>query len=233
MSKKGEIYDIAQWYPRMAVYDDLRGWDTQPYIGSEFYLEYGHFDYYVTVPSSFMIVGSGELKNPQEVLTKTQVDRLAKAKVSDTTVMISNCRVEVDDPGQPSPKASGTQTWHFHMDNTRDVAFSASPVFVIDAARINLPGGATSLAMSAYPPESAGDEAWGQSSAVLKHSVEQFSKKWYPYPYPAAINVAGFSTGMEYPGIVFDGIPDKGKQIFWDHRTRNWPLMVSNDRRFQ
>jgi hypothetical protein len=234
MSKKGEIYDMAQWYPRMAVFDDLRGWDTQPYIGSEFYLEYGHFDYYVTAPASFMIVGSGELKNPQDVMTKTQIDRLAQAGASDKTIMIRTPE-EVDDPAS-RPKTSGTLTWHFHMDSTRDVAFSASPVFVLDAARINLPDGATSLAMSAYPPESAGDEAWGQSSAVLKHAVEQFSKKWYPYPYPVAINVAGFSTGMEYPGIVFDGIPDKGKQLFWitAHEIgHTWfPMIVgSNERR--
>jgi hypothetical protein len=218
----------------MCVYDDLRGWDTEPYIGSEFYLEYGHFDYYVTVPSSFMIVGSGELKNPQDVLTRTENDRMAQAKASDKTVMIRT-PAEVDDPAS-RPKTSGTLTWHFHMDSTRDVAFSASPVFVIDAARINLPGGHTSLAMSAYPPESAGDEAWGQSSAVLKHAVEQFSKKWYPYPYPAAINVAGFSTGMEYPGIVFDGIRDAGKQLFWitAHEIgHSWfPMIVgSNERR--
>jgi len=234
MSKKGEIYDMAQWYPRMCVYDDLRGWDTQPYIGSEFYLEYGHFDYYVTVPSSFMIVGSGELKNPQEVLTKAQNDRYAKAKTSDATVMIRTPE-EVDDPAS-RPRTSGTLTWHFHMDNTRDVAFSASPVFVIDAARINLPNGATSLAMSAYPPESAGADGWEPSTAIMKHSVETFSKRWYPYPYPAAINVAGFSTGMEYPGIVFDGIPDKGKQLFWisAHEIgHSWfPMIVgSNERR--
>ena len=234
MSKKGEIYDMAQWYPRMCVYDDLRGWDTQPYIGSEFYLEYGHFDYYVTVPSNFMIVGSGELKNPQDVLTKTQNDRLAKAKASDATVMIRTPE-EVNDPAS-RPKASGTLTWHFHMDSTRDVAFSASPVFVIDAARINLPNNATSLAMSAYPPESAGPDGWGPSTAIMKHSVETFSKRWYPYPYPAAINVAGFSTGMEYPGIVFDGIPDKGKQLFWisAHEIgHSWfPMIVgSNERR--
>jgi hypothetical protein len=234
MSKKGEIYDMAQWYPRMAVFDDLRGWDTQPYIGSEFYLEYGHFDYYVTAPASFMIVGSGELKNPQDVLTKTQIDRLAQARASDKTIMIRTPE-EVDDPAS-RPKTSGTLTWHFHMDNTRDVAFSASPVFVLDAARISLPDGATSLAMSAYPPESAGDDTWGQSTAVMKHAVEQFSKKWLPYPYPAAINVAGFSTGMEYPGIVFDGIPDKGKQLFWitAHEIgHTWfPMIVgSNERR--
>ena len=234
MSKKGEIYDMAQWYPRMAVFDDLRGWDTQPYIGSEFYLEYGHFDYYVTAPASFLIVGSGELKNPQEVFTKKQNDRLAQARASDKTVMIRTPE-EVDDPAS-RPKTSGTLTWHFHMDSTRDVAFSASPVFVLDAARINLPEGVAALAMSAYPPESAGDEAWGQSTAIIKHAVEQFSKKWFPYPYPAAINVAGFSTGMEYPGIVFDGIPDKGKQLFWisaHEMGHTWfPMIVgSNERR--
>ncbi len=234
MSKKAEIYDMAQWYPRMAVYDDLRGWDTEPFIGSEFYLEYGHFDYFVTAPANMMLVGSGELKNPQDVLTKAQIDRLAQARASDKTVMIRTPE-EVDSPAS-RPKASGTLTWHFHMDNTRDVAFSASSAFVIDAARINLPDGKTSLAMSAYPPESAGEEAWGQSTAVMKHAVEQFSKKWFPYPYPAAINVAGFSTGMEYPGIVFDGIPDKGKQLFWisAHEIgHTWfPMIVgSNERR--
>jgi hypothetical protein len=234
MSEKGEIYDIAQWYPRMAVYDDLRGWDTLPFIGSEFYLEYGHFDYYVTAPSSMLIVGSGELMNPQEVLTKTQVDRLAQARASDKTVMIRTLD-EVADPVS-RPRGSSTLTWHFHMDKTRDVSFSASNVFVWDAARINLPDGAHALAMSAYPVESAGDDGWGRSTEYLKHAVEQFSRKWLPYPYPEAINVAGFSSGMEYPGIVFDGIRDKGKQLFWitAHEIgHTWfPMVVgSNERR--
>ena len=134
MSQQGEIYDMAQWYPRMAVYDDLRGWDTLPYIGSEFYLEYGNFDYYVTVPSGFLIVGSGDLVNPKDVLTKTQMDRLAQARGSDKTVYIRT-PAEVNDPAS-RPKQDGTLTWHFHMDHTRDVAWSASPVFVWDAARI-------------------------------------------------------------------------------------------------
>jgi hypothetical protein len=234
MSKKGEIYDIAQWYPRMAVYDDLHGWDTLPYIGSEFYLEYGHFDYYVTAPSNMLIAGSGELKNPQEVLTATQIDRLAQARASDKTIMIRTPE-EVDDPAS-RPHNSSTLTWHFHMDDTRDVAFSASSVFVWDAARITLPDSRTSLAMSVYPVESAGDAAWGRSTEYLKHAVEQFSRKWFPYPYPAAINVAGFSSGMEYPGIVFDGIPDQGKQLFWitAHEIgHSWfPMIVgSNERR--
>ncbi len=234
MSKQAEIYDMAQWYPRMAVYDDLHGWDTQPYIGSEFYLEYGQFDYYITAPSGMVLVGSGELKNPQEVLTKAQLDRLTQARASDKTVMIRT-REEAEAAASAPPTAA-TKTWHFHMDKTRDVAFSASSAFIWDAARINLPDGAKSLAMSAYPPESAGDAAWGRSTEYLKDAVEDFSKRWFPYAFPAAINVAGFSSGMEYPGILFDGINDKGKQLFWitAHEIgHGWfPMTVgSNERR--
>jgi len=234
ISRQGEIYDMAQWYPRMCVYDDLRGWDTLPYIGAEFYLEYGHFDYYVTVPSSMIVVGSGELMNPREVLTTTEMERLAEARKSDKTIMIRTA-AEVADPAS-RPKASGTLTWHFHMDHTRDVVWSASPVFVWDAARINLPDGKTSLAQSAYPPESEGVDAWSRSTEYVKDTVERFSRQWFPYPYPAAINVAGFSTGMEYPGIVFDGIEDKGKALFWitAHEIgHSWfPMIVgSNERR--
>jgi hypothetical protein len=234
MSKQGEIYDMAQWYPRMCVYDDLRGWDTLPYLGNEFYLEYGHFDYYVTLPSEMIVAGSGELMNPKEVLTKTELDRLDAARKSDKTVTIRSA-AEVKNPAS-RPTAGGTLTWHFHMDQTRDVSWSASPVFVWDAARINLPDGKTSLAESVYPPESVGDDAWGRSTEYVKDTVERFSKQWFPYPWPAAINVAGFSTGMEYPGIVFDGIEDKGKTLFWitAHEIgHDWfPMIVgSNERR--
>ena len=234
MSKQGEIYDTAQWYPRMCVYDDLRGWDTLPYIGSEFYLEYGHFDYYVTVPSAMIVAGSGELVNPKDVLTATELTRLNEARNSDKTIAIRTV-AEVNDPAS-RPKQGGTLTWHFHMDHTRDVSWSASPVFVWDAAKINLPDGKKSLAESVYPPESAGDEAWGRSTEYVKDTVERFSKQWFPYPWPAAINVAGFSTGMEYPGIVFDGIEDKGKTLFWitAHEIgHDWfPMIVgSNERR--
>ncbi len=234
MSKQGEIYDIAQWYPRMCVYDDLRGWDTLPYIGAEFYLEYGHFDYYVTVPSDMIVAGSGELMNPKDVLTPTEIARLEQARNSDKTVVIRGAS-EVGDPAS-RPKVGGTLTWHFHMDHTRDVVWSASLVFVWDAARINLPDGKTSLAESVYPPESVGEGAWSRSTEYVKDTVERFSRQWYPYPWPAAINVAGFSTGMEYPGIVFDGIDDKGKLLFWitAHEIgHSWfPMIVgSNERR--
>ena len=234
MSEKGEIYDMAQWYPRMAVYDDLRGWDTLPYVGAEFYLEYGKFDYYITAPSEMLIAGSGELMNPQDVLTRTQLNRLAQARNSDKTVYIRTA-AEIGDAAS-RPKNGGMLTWHFHMDHTRDVAWSASPVFIWDAARINLPDGKTSLAMSVYPPESVGADAWDRSTEYVKDTVEHFSKQWLPYPWPAAISVAGFSTGMEYPGVVFDGIKDKGSFLFWvtAHEIgHDWfPMIVgSNERR--
>ncbi len=234
MSKQGEIYDMAQWYPRMCVYDDLRGWDTLPYIGSEFYLEYGNFDYFLTVPAKMIVAGSGELVNPKEVLTATEMRRLERARNSDATVYLRKPE-EVNDPAS-RPKQGGTLTWHFHMDRTRDVSWSASPAFVWDAARINLPGGKRSLAMSVYPPESVGPEAWDKSTEYVKDTVERFSKQWFPYPWPVAVSVAGFSTGMEYPGIVFDGIEDKGAFLFWvtAHEIgHDWfPMIVgSNERR--
>lgn len=172
--------------------------------------------------------------NPQEVLTKTQIERLNQARNSDATVYIRKPE-EVSDPSS-RPKQGGTLTWHFAMDHTRDVAFSASPVFVWDAARINLPDGKKSLAMSVYPPESVGEDAWTKSTEYVKDTVEHFSQQWFPYPWPAAINVAGFSTGTEYPGIVFDGIPDKGSFLFWvtAHEIgHDWfPMIVgSNERR--
>ena len=249
MAQHGEIFDIAQWYPRMCVYDDLRGWDTLPYIGAEFYLEYGHFDYFVTVPWNFIVAGSGELMNPAEVLTKTQIARLQQARHSDKTIYIRTPE-ETSDPAS-RPNQTGTLTWHFRMDHTRDVVFTASPTFVWDAARINLPlksvagndppdslpVGKIPLAMSVYPIESVGEEGWSRSTEYVKNAVENFSRRWYPYPWPAAINVAGFSTGMEYPGIVFDGIDDKSKELFWitAHEIgHDWfPMIVgSNERRW-
>ena len=227
----GDIYEIAQWYPRMAVYDDLRGWDTQPYLGSEFYLEYGSFDYAVTVPWNWLVVGSGELTNPQQVLTKTQQQRLQQARGSESTVMIRSPE-EVKDPAS-RPTSSGTQTWRFHMDHTRDVAFAASPAFAWDAAKIDLPNGGSSLAMSVYPPEGAAN--WKRSTEYVKGAIEHFSQ-WYPYPWPAAVNLGGHGAGMEYPGIVFDGFKDSGKSLFWitaHELGHGWfPMIVgSNERR--
>src|SRR6185312_11408172 len=98
-------------------------------------------------------------------------------------------------------------------ENTRDVAFSASKAFVWDAARINLPGGKTALAQSLYPAEDGGDAAWGRSTEYLKFAVEEFSRRWYPYPWANAINVGGPVGGIEYPGLLFDSMADKGKSL--------------------
>ncbi|MDI7774000.1 M1 family metallopeptidase [Asticcacaulis sp. EMRT-3] len=238
MAKDGPIYDMAQWYPRMAVYDDVRGWDTLPYLAQEFYLEYGDFDYYVDVPADMLVAGSGELVNPQDVLTPEEQKRFAQAKTNDATVMI-RAPGEIGDPASrpvsKDAKEPGRLTWHFHMNNTRDVAFSASAVFAWDAARINLPDGKSAVAMSFYPAESAGEARWGRSTEYVKNAVENYSKRWHSYPWPAAINIAGPATGMEYPGIVFDGIDDAGKDLFWitAHEIgHGWfPMLVGFDER--
>ncbi|MES2417298.1 MAG: M1 family metallopeptidase [Bacteroidota bacterium] len=235
-TKNGKIYEIAQWFPRMCVYDDTRGWDNLPFLGSgEFYLEYGNIDYTITLPANMIVAGSGELVNPEEVLTPKQIDRLNAARNSDKTIMIRT----LDEVKAHSAQLgkTGNLSWHFKMSNTRDVAFGASPAYIWDAARINLPGGKKALAMSVYPEESAGDPAWGRSTEYLKGAVEYFSEKWFVYPYPVAINEAGIAGGMEYPGIVFDGIRSKGKGLFsvTAHEIgHNWfPMVVgSNERRF-
>lgn len=233
-TKNGKIYEVAQWFPRMCVYDDTRGWDTLPFLGSgEFYLEYGDIDYSITAPADMVLAGSGELVNPTEVLTPKQIARLTEARNSDKTIMIKTVDETNDHSFRQSPKS--TLTWHFKMFNTRDVAFGASKAYVWDAARVNLPGGKKSLSMSVYPVESAGDGAWGRATEYLKKSIEYFSEKWFVYPYPVAVNEAGIAGGMEYPGIVFDGITDKGSELYWvtAHEIgHNWfPMIVGSDER--
>ena len=172
---KGVIYEIAQWYPRMCVYDDQDGWNTLPYMGvGEFYCEYGNFDYYITAPAAMIVYGSGDLQNASQVLTAEEIKRLAVAAKSDKTTMIINA----DEVGKPQmrPATTGNLTWHFKMQNTRDVAWVASSALIWDAARINLPSGRKAVAMSAYPAASLGDTAWSRSTEYLKNSVEIYSK---------------------------------------------------------
>ncbi|HEY6082176.1 MAG TPA: M1 family metallopeptidase, partial [Chitinophagaceae bacterium] len=234
-TRNGHIYDVSYWYPRMAVYDDLRGWNTLPFLGGgEFYMDYGNIDYRVTLPAGMIVAGSGELQNPREVLTSDEIEQLNKAKRSDKTILIHSPESRSEAATRGS--STGWLTWHFKMNNTRDVAWAASRAFRWDAARINLPEGKTALAMSVYPEESKSDSSWGRATEYLKNAVEIFSKRWYVYPYPVAINVGGPVGGMEYPGITFDWWQGKGKELWalLAHEIgHNWyPMLVgSNERR--
>ncbi len=231
-TKNGKIFTMAQWYPRMCVYDDVMGWNTLPYLGaSEFYLEYGNITANITVPANHYVVASGELLNEKEVYSKEEISRWNHARNSDKTVMI---RPESE---IGKNKASGTKTWKFKITQARDFAWASSAGFILDAAKINLPSGKKSLAISAYPVESAGEKAWGRSTEYTKAAIEHYSKKWYEYTYPAATNVAGNEGGMEYPGIVFCHMDSKGEDLWGvtDHEFgHNWfPMIVgSNERLF-
>lgn len=231
-TKNGKIFTMAQWYPRMCVYDDVMGWNTLPYVGaSEFYLEYGDITANITVPANHYVVASGELLNENEVYSKEETNRWNQARNSDKTVMI---RPESE---IGKNKSSGTKTWKFKITQARDFAWASSSGFILDAARINLPNGKKSLAISAYPVESAGEKAWGRSTEYTKAAIEHYSNKWYGYTYPAATNVAGNEGGMEYPGIVFCHMDSKGEELWGvtDHEFgHNWfPMIVgSNERVF-
>jgi hypothetical protein len=223
------IYEVAQWYPRLAVYDDVRGWNTEQYLGQgEFYLEYGSFDVSLTVPANMLVAATGTLQNPAQVLTAAQRNRLVRARASDSTVIIRG-KDEITDPASRPPSQSGTLTWRFTADSVRDFAWAAARHFIWDAARAN--GGKT-LAMSFYPPSA--EPIWNQSTQYVRFAVENYSS-WYPYPYPVAINVNGIEGGMEYPMIVFCHNRTDGPALFsvTDHEIgHTWfPMVVGSNER--
>ncbi len=228
----GWLYTIAQWNPRMAVYDDVDGWNTMPYLGSgEFYLEYGSFDVAITVPRAFIVVATGELQNPGDVLTRAQRQRLTRARQSAERVYV----VSPEEVGSSAtrPSGRGPLTWRYHADNVRDFSWASSPSFIWDAAAWE-----DVLVMSAYPKEGLGDEAnpgWERSTEYSLHTIEYYSTEWFRYPYPVAINVAGPVGGMEYPMIVFCSVRARGQGLFGvtDHELgHNWfPMIVGNDER--
>ena len=234
-TKNGIVYEVAQWFPRLCVYDDIQGWNTLPYIGAgEFYLEYGDIDFSITAPSELIVVGSGELLNPQDCYTEEQLKRWEAASKSDKTVTIRSEREVKEKSSRP---ARPTCTWHFKITNTRDAAWAASKAFVQDAARINLPSGKKCMAISAYPEESIKKNGWQRSTEFTKASIEYYSRTWYEFPYPAATNVAGIVGGMEYPGIVFCSAGSSGTDLWGvtDHEFgHTWfPMIVgSNERKY-
>jgi hypothetical protein len=234
-TKNGWIYEVGQWFPRLCVYDDVQGWNTLPYLGAgEFYLEYGDIEYSVTAPANLIVVGSGELTNPADCLTAKQQAKWNEAKGSDKTVVLRSAD-ELNDASSRPGKSSCT--WKFKIQNTRDVAWAASKAFVWDAARINLPSGKKSMAVSVYPVESIRKDGWQRSTEMVKGAIEGYSKKWFEFPYPAATNVAGIVGGMEYPGIVFCGSNSSGAGLWGvtDHEFgHTWfPMIVgSNERKY-
>ncbi|HKI45452.1 MAG TPA: M1 family metallopeptidase [Balneolales bacterium] len=259
-TKNGWIFEVAQWYPRMAVYDDVLGWNNLPFLGAgEFYLEYGNFDVYLTVPWNQIVVASGKLQNPRQVLTPTEIKRLRDAENSEKTIYIRKPD-EVDSP-QTRPVQHGTLTWHYKIENSRDFTWASSKAFVWDAAGVDLPGmehnttsaispayggpeqnkatqygGHKPLAMSVYPVESIGKDSWSRSTEYLKFSMEFYSKLWkFDYPWTDAVTVAGDVDGMEYPGIVFCGMKSKNAELFGvtTHEIgHTWfPMVVGSDER--
>lgn len=235
-TKNGWIYAMAQWFPQVAVFDDVVGWNTEPYLGAgEFYFDYGDFEVNVTAPFDQIVVSSGELLNPEEVLSRKVQRRLKRAQRSNKTVYL----IKPDEILDQSLKAkqSGTLTWKFKIDNARDFAFSSSRAFIWDAAKLNLSKDRKAIAQSAYPKESDGQDAWSRSTEYSKASVEYYSDRWYEYPYDVAVNVAADIGGMEYPALNFCSFDRKGESLWGvtDHEFgHNWfPMIVgSNERRF-
>ncbi len=224
------VFETAQWYPRLAVYDDVRGWNTEQYLGQgEFYLEYGKFDVSLTVPANLLVAATGVLQNPLVVLTATQRARLVQARKSDSTITIRGM-AEIDDPASRPGSASGMLTWHFTADSVRDFAWAAARHFIWDAARIN--GGKT-LAMSFYPPSA--DSIWNQSTQYTKTAIENYSSQWFVFPYPIANNINGIEGGMEYPMIVFCHNRTNPQALYsvTDHEFgHTWfPMVVGNNER--
>jgi hypothetical protein len=195
MGHDGPLYEIAQWYPRMVVYDDVRGWNHEPYIGAgEFYLEYGSFDVRITVPASYLVAATGQLRNADSVLTATERARLSLARRSDTAIAIVSA-AEAADPKVSRPRSSGTLAWHFTADSVRDVAFAAGPAMRWDAS-----GYDGILIETLYRPKA---DKWPEANRMAREAIKYYSEQWYRYPWSHATTVEGPIEGMEYPMLTF------------------------------
>lgn len=230
---KGNVFAIAQWFPRVCVYDNIRGWNTIPYTGpGEFYREFGNYQVQITAPANHIVVLGGELQNPQEVFTAEQFKRYENAKNSDQTVIIRSAQEVAQANSRPNKKSL---TWKYILNNAQDIAWASSSSFILDAARINLVNGKKSLAISAYPEESNGNNAWERSTEYTKAAIEHYSNKWFDYPYPVAVNVASNVGGMEYPALSFCGNKARAGSLWGvtNHEFgHNWfPMIVSSNER--
>ncbi|GGY73938.1 M1 family metallopeptidase [Pseudoduganella plicata] len=242
---KNTLFEIAQWYPRMAAYYDVAGWQHKQFLGSgEFTLEFGDYDVRITVPADHVVASTGELQNPGDVLSATQRQRLEQAKTAKKPVVIVT-QAEAEAAEKAVSKAN--KTWHFKAKNVRDFAWASSRKFIWDAQGYKKDG-TNVLAMSYYPKE--GNPLWEKySTASIIHTIEQYNKYSFDYPYPTAISVNGPVGGMEYPMISFNGPrPTKDKktgQLTYSKRAKYglisvivhevghnyFPMIVNSDER--
>jgi hypothetical protein len=201
------LYAVAQWFPRMCVYDDYQGWQNKQFLGGgEFALPFGDYSVKLTVPADHIVAATGVLQNPQQVLTKTELERFEKAKNSfDAPVVIVTQSEAVQ---KEKTKSQEKKTWEFKAENVRDFAFASSRKFIWDAQAVKV-GAQKPLAMSFYPKE--GNPLWEkESTKAIKNALEVYSRMTFDYPYPIAISVHAAGQGMEYPMICFNrGRPDK------------------------
>ncbi|HET7614904.1 MAG TPA: M1 family metallopeptidase, partial [Gemmatimonadaceae bacterium] len=238
MGHDGPLYEMAQWYPRMVVYDDVRGWNHEPYIGAgEFYLEYGDFDVSLTVPASYIVAATGELVNAEQVLTPTQRTRLVAARKSATPIAIIT-RDEAGNMEKTRPRVyavgelsalypHSSLTWHYSARNVRDFAFAAGPNFLWDASGYN-----GILIESLYRPSA---DKWSEVNRMGREAIKYYSEQWYPYPWSHATTIEGPIEGMEYPMLTFTpNSPTREDQqwVIAHEFGHEWfPMMVGSNER--
>ena len=229
MGRDGTLYELAQWYPRLCVYDDVYGWNTDPYLGQgEFYLDYGDYTLSVTIPAGYIVAATGSLENPREVLTATEIDRLAKAVKSDKPVAIVTA--EELQNGKARPTTAGMLTWKFQAKNVRDVAWTASPNYQWDAS-----GWHGIIAQAYYRPSATDPWGHGEAADEARMSIQEYSERWFQYPWPQISAVEGPVGGMEYPMLAMeDRNPDKYSlySVVTHEIGHNWfPMIVGSNER--
>jgi hypothetical protein len=227
MGHDGPLYELGQWYPRLAVYDDLRGWNHEPYIGAgEFYLEYGRFDVAVTVPADYIVAATGTLLNPEQVLSAAQRARLARAASSAEPVAIIT-RTEAGQPPRIEAARAATLTWRFAADGVRDFAFAASPDFQWDASAWE-----GVLIQTFYRPAAT---LWAEANRMTREALAYYSRQWLRYPWPQFTSVEGPVEGMEYPMITFDPAGPTREDVHWvlaHELGHQWvPMVVGSNER--
>ena len=202
-----KLYVIAQFYPRMAVYNDVEGWQNMQFWGTgEFTLPFGNFDVNITVPADHVMEATGELMNRSEVFTAEQVKRyeLAQKSFDKPVVIVTQAEAEASEKGFSEKK----KTWKFSAKNVRDFGIATSRKFILDAMAVQLTN-KTVMAISVYPKES--NPLWGETSTrTVAHTLKSYSSHTFDYPYPKAVSVSAEDQGMEYPMICWNyGRPDE------------------------